>query len=530
MEVKIIQEAFLNKNSNKNISDLNTTGFEKHLESYKTDTKSSKETPTHDLQTDSMTDYSSSSKDNQKESLTPLENNNVKTSHDGNNESNTTSAIALEIIDAPHIEIDALNIEPTDSNLEILVSGTVNEEPEIPMQDANIPNLSKVIVDNQNTAQPTHNLGNITEILELIEPLQDENDDDLEDTQLLEVSSNNIIAATILPTETKIPSEIIPPSLESFTSEETTDKNIISPEKTPPYSEYAKIDTQDELQISKPVDNTKIDMTLGEVQQTPIESQKSDVPNPAAVAQGRVSDEQSKNTKTLKSQPEEFSIIESVNVQPIADTKSTGKEMLSDFNQSKENILDEGMPKIQNSNDTFESIVRNDTSTKIITDTQEVSATTTSTPSEDIRSVSNQIKTAVENINNVNGKKITINLTPASLGRVEIEVTTQAGKVTSIKIEAAKPETLVMLEKHSQMLQEALKEVTGGNDSSLSFNLKDGNNGGNEQQKSSKNPEIIHLSNIKANGESDTTPSPSTTIAPNIYQVDGSSSKVDMEI
>lgn len=94
--------------------------------------------------------------------------------------------------------------------------------------------------------------------------------------------------------------------------------------------------------------------------------------------------------------------------------------------------------------------------------------------STEASSVSKQIKDAVNNINHINGKKITISLTPESLGKVEIELSIKGSNITHVKIEAIKPETVILLEKYAENIQKALKEVDSTSEASLSFNLKEG--------------------------------------------------------
>ena len=102
---------------------------------------------------------------------------------------------------------------------------------------------------------------------------------------------------------------------------------------------------------------------------------------------------------------------------------------------------------------------------------------------KEMHSVSNQIKTAVQKLNDGIAKSITITLTPESLGRVEIEVNVKAGNISTIEIKASRPETLQLLETNAKILQETLKEVSAGNNASLGFGfLGKGNDGNNQKQ------------------------------------------------
>jgi len=179
-----------------------------------------------------------------------------------------------------------------------------------------------------------------------------------------------------------------------------------------------------------------------------------------------------------------FAMVESVKVQPISDMSDTHPDMSFTSNDEKleldsQNLQQESSADIES----FSTIAK-----PIITQT--VDATTESEQTTDMKSISNQLKAAVENVHNINGKRITITLTPESLGRVEVELTLKAGQITAIEIKAVKPETLQILEKNSQMLQDTLKEVTSSNDASLSFNLKEGNHQHNQQEQKTSNANI----------------------------------------
>lgn len=106
-----------------------------------------------------------------------------------------------------------------------------------------------------------------------------------------------------------------------------------------------------------------------------------------------------------------------------------------------------------------------------------------------IQSVAKQIQGAVQNLNSVNAKRITLSLTPESLGRVEIEVNVKAGQINSIEIKAAKPETLQLLETNAKILQETLKEVASSNDASFGFSfLGKGSDGSSNEKREAKEP------------------------------------------
>ena len=81
-----------------------------------------------------------------------------------------------------------------------------------------------------------------------------------------------------------------------------------------------------------------------------------------------------------------------------------------------------------------------------------------------------------------NGKKeISLSMYPETLGSVDVEIEFNKDQVVSIKIFAEKPETLKILIKDIATLEKSLAEVVKADDASLSFNLKDGQNG-NEYQ------------------------------------------------
>lgn len=231
----------------------------------------------------------------------------------------------------------------------------------------------------------------------------------------------------------------------------------------------------------------------------------------------------SASTKALP-QTSPLSMVESVKVEPISGADDTNPEMSFSSNKEKleldmQNLQKEPASEIEN----FSTIAK-----PIITQTVDA---TTDSEQADMKSISNQLKSAVENIHNINGKRITITLTPESLGRVEVELTLKAGQITAIEIKAVKPETLQMLEKNSQMLQDTLKEVTSSNDASLSFNLKEGNHQHNRQEQSAKKADIAPFDINNIDDSKDVVKTPRTlTQANSTANNDTTNSRINMKL
>ena len=249
----------------------------------------------------------------------------------------------------------------------------------------------------------------------------------------------------------------------------------------------------------------------------------------AAVGSPLASNADGKRTESRVSDPRTnpniSSIVESVTVEPIQNLGDMNSEMSFGSGDKK---MDFELPTT--SQDLGE-IPHFDGSAKPLT-SQAVDTNLQTETSEDMHSISNQLKSAVQKIDAVNGKRITITLTPESLGRVEVELTTnKAGHITAIEIKAVKPETLSMLEKNSQLLQDALKEVTPGNDASLSFNLKEGSHEGNQQQENTKqannNVPMFDINNTILDDE---TSAPRSMIQGNIDTPSSSTVKVNMKL
>jgi len=219
------------------------------------------------------------------------------------------------------------------------------------------------------------------------------------------------------------------------------------------------------------------------------------------------------------------SIVESVDIQPIGD--------LGDMNHgmsfgSNDETLDSELRFA--SKDLVEPL-HFETASKPLT-SQVIENNSQTEGLEDITSISNQLKAAVQNIGAVNGKRITITLAPESLGRIEVELTVKAGNITAIEIKAVKPETLHILEKNAQMLHDTLKEVTSGNDASLSFNLKEGNHEGGQQQKNAhqtSNAPLFDINNTNPEDEGDTT-TPRSLTQGDAYNIDSPNSTVNMKL
>jgi flagellar hook-length control protein FliK len=89
-----------------------------------------------------------------------------------------------------------------------------------------------------------------------------------------------------------------------------------------------------------------------------------------------------------------------------------------------------------------------------------------------------------------NGKSsITVQLTPAELGRVDVRMDTKANGQTHVVLSAEKPETLALLQKDAGALQKALQQAgINANAENMSFNLREQRNGqGFTRQKFTRN-------------------------------------------
>ena len=249
---------------------------------------------------------------------------------------------------------------------------------------------------------------------------------------------------------------------------------------------------------------------------------------PQAMEQAAISTPEAKNATSkassdVKTQPKEHTIVESVKVEPIANSDTSNPEMSFGFNDETEKQFME----FENQKSDFKPIEHTEIGTKISA-SQEITTNIEPDKTDEAKSISNQIQSAVKSLSAVNGKSITITLTPESLGRIEVELTLKAGQISTIEIKAAKPETVAILEKNSQMLQDALKEVTGGNDASLSFNLKEGNHGSSQQENAKHvNVPVFDLDNIEQS-EDTTVIATTTPKIDNVYNPNSSTVNIKL--
>ncbi len=125
--------------------------------------------------------------------------------------------------------------------------------------------------------------------------------------------------------------------------------------------------------------------------------------------------------------------------------------------------------------------------------------------------ISLAIKAGVQN----GRKEISINMYPETLGNVDVKLEFNKDQIVAIKIFAEKAETLNILIKDIAVLEKSLSEVVKADNASLSFNLKDGQNG-NEYGPADK-----QVSNNRAVADDE-----SVTITKN-YQVNKLSSQSD---
>lgn len=274
---------------------------------------------------------------------------------------------------------------------------------------------------------------------------------------------------------------------------------------------------------SNEVDAPQLDITL-EKQLTPdVAPITTSSPETQAFAASSNNNEIKAKALTVQ-QPKEFSIVESVKVETTYDA-DTNPEMQFSFdeqnNDEQTDIID-----IENPKQGFNVEKPHSASSKS-SDVKMADMSVSSENDVDMNSVSNEIKTAVQNLNSVNGKRVTIALNPDSLGEVTVELTIKDGKIAAIKIEAVKPETLDILAKSSQLLQETLSKVDTAHDASLSFNLKEGNHNNDDQQKAGKgNPLLAEL-----RGDEDAKIEVVSHVHTDIYDVNGdTNSKVNIQL
>lgn len=84
--------------------------------------------------------------------------------------------------------------------------------------------------------------------------------------------------------------------------------------------------------------------------------------------------------------------------------------------------------------------------------------------------------------------QITLQLEPADLGRVEVKMTIDASNAMHAVITAEKPETHLMMQRDSQLLERALQEAGIDSENSLSFELaEDGSSFFDDQERESNN-------------------------------------------
>jgi flagellar hook-length control protein FliK len=94
-----------------------------------------------------------------------------------------------------------------------------------------------------------------------------------------------------------------------------------------------------------------------------------------------------------------------------------------------------------------------------------------------------QISAVIQKHGAIEGdSRITINLHPAELGSIDVDITVIRGLIKKIEFSASK-DTLAILTKDSGILEQALREVVKGDGASLSFSLKDGDPNKNHRTK-----------------------------------------------
>lgn len=154
--------------------------------------------------------------------------------------------------------------------------------------------------------------------------------------------------------------------------------------------------------------------------------------------------------------------------------KSDDKELLSDIPDS----LDQRALVVQSDN-------------KLLVSFKEIAHNS----SENIPHRSEQITMAVRMATQQGKNQISLSMYPENLGSVDISIEfNKTGEVHSIKVFAEKPETLRLLIRDYAILERSLNEVVKADDASLSFNLKDGQNGNNNYQ----SPSDQHSTTIPA--------------------------------
>ena len=208
------------------------------------------------------------------------------------------------------------------------------------------------------------------------------------------------------------------------------------------------------------------------------------------------------NSENDISRKELSSIVESIKVESVSDKHSNSEMSLELNNKESDNPLQSS--KFEETLQDFKPIEHTDITsiTKPLDSTKAIDTEMIIDQPDKIRSISDQIKTAAQNLSAVNGKRITITLTPESLGRVEIEVHVQAGRISAIEIKASKLETLQLLETNAKMLQETLKQVSSGNEANLGFGFLDkGNDGSNQKQEATAPTQEFSL--LKSNAIDD---------------------------
>lgn len=101
--------------------------------------------------------------------------------------------------------------------------------------------------------------------------------------------------------------------------------------------------------------------------------------------------------------------------------------------------------------------------------------------------VSEQVSLTIHKAISTGTERMQVVLRPETLGRVDIHVEIQSQTIREVKIFASK-ETLEFLVKDSQILEQAIKEITKGSDVQLSFNMRgEGNDQDREFQDAQNN-------------------------------------------
>lgn len=110
-----------------------------------------------------------------------------------------------------------------------------------------------------------------------------------------------------------------------------------------------------------------------------------------------------------------------------------------------------------------------------------------SEPEPDIQKVTSlrpmeQVMLAVKHGARKGDNRISVNLHPKELGRVEVQIEVRGGIISDIKL-YAEQDTLDILIREAKVLEQSLREIVKSDGASLSFNLKDGNHSRNYQDK-----------------------------------------------